>query len=160
MWCHHASRTTVVPPRCCHKYALVFLPGLITGRLFDIGYFKIPYFFASCLLILCTFLIAECKVYWQFFLAQGLGVGVSFASRVSYAYGRSLTLHLRIEQLACGVLFGPALGIVSHWFSKRRGLALGVNAIGSSVGGTVFPIAAQNLIPEIGYVWRSPSFLT
>lgn len=60
------------------KYALVFLPGLVTGRLFDIGYFKIPYFFGSCLLIVCTFLVAECKVYWQFFLAQGLGIGVSF----------------------------------------------------------------------------------
>ncbi|KAG6380143.1 major facilitator superfamily domain-containing protein [Boletus reticuloceps] len=111
------------------QYALVFLPGLVTGRLFDIGYFKMPYFFASCLLVACTFLVAECKVYWQFLLAQGLGIG-----------------------LASGILFGPALGIVSHWFSKRRGLALGVTAIGSSVGGTVFPIAAQKLIPEVGHV--------
>ncbi|KAH0826860.1 major facilitator superfamily domain-containing protein [Lanmaoa asiatica] len=105
------------------------------GRLFDIGYFKIPYFIASCLLIICTFLIAECTAYWQFFLAQGLGVG-----------------------LACGVLFGPALGIVSHWFSKRRGLALGFNAIGSSVGGTIFPVAAQNLIPEVGFKWTMRIF--
>ncbi|KAG9309194.1 major facilitator superfamily domain-containing protein [Chiua virens] len=117
------------------KYAFVFLPGLITGRLFDIGYFKIPYFFASCLLVACTFLVAECKEYWQFFLVQGVGTG-----------------------LACGVLFGPALGIVSHWFSKRRALALGVNAIGSSVGGTIFPIAAQNLIPEIGFKWTMRIF--
>ncbi|KAI9460695.1 MFS general substrate transporter [Boletus coccyginus] len=117
------------------QYALVFLPGLVTGRLFDIGYLKIPYFFASCLLIVCTFLIAECKVYWQFFLAQGLGIG-----------------------LASGILFGPALGVVSHWFSKRRGLALGITAIGSSIGGTVFPIAAQNLIPEVGFKWTMRIF--
>ncbi|KAF8128735.1 MFS general substrate transporter [Boletus edulis] len=90
----------VFPPR--YKYALVFLPGLVTGRLFDIGYFKIPYLFASCLLVACTFLVAECKVYWQFLLAQGLGIG-----------------------LASGILIGPALGIVSHWFSKRRGLGAG-----------------------------------
>jgi hypothetical protein len=75
----HAALATVVPPHWRHKYALVFLPGLVTGRLFDIGYFKIPYFFASCLLIVCTFLVAECKVYWQFFLVQGLGIGVSFS---------------------------------------------------------------------------------
>lgn len=56
------------------------------------------------------------------------------------------------------MLFGPTLGIVSHWFSKRRGLALGVNAIGSSIGGTVFPIAAQNLIPEVGYAQHSLFF--
>ncbi|KIJ59717.1 hypothetical protein HYDPIDRAFT_177749 [Hydnomerulius pinastri MD-312] len=112
------------------QYALVFLPGLVTGRLFDIGYFKLPYFAASCLLITCNFLIAECTEYWQFFLAQGLGVGI-----------------------CSGVIFGPALGIVSHWFSKRRGLALGVTAIGSSMGGTVFPVAAQNLIPLVGFKW-------
>ncbi|KAF8452485.1 MFS general substrate transporter [Boletus edulis BED1] len=117
------------------QYALVFLPGLVTGRLFDIGYFKIPYLFASCLLVACTFLVAECKVYWQFLLAQGIGIG-----------------------LASGILFGPALGIVSHWFSKRRGLALGVTAIGSSVGGTVFPIAAQKLIPEVGFKWTMRIF--
>lgn len=29
---------------------------------------------------------------------------------------------------------------------------MGISAIGSSVGGTVFPVAAQNLIPEVGYV--------
>ncbi|KAF8556571.1 MFS general substrate transporter [Imleria badia] len=96
---------------------------------------QMPYFIGSCLLILCTFLIAECKVYWQFFLVQGVGIG-----------------------LACGMLFGPTLGIVSHWFSKRRGLALGVNAIGSSIGGTVFPIAAQNLIPEVGFKWTMRIF--
>ncbi|KAN0094728.1 Major facilitator superfamily domain containing protein [Tylopilus felleus] len=117
------------------QYALVFLPGLVTGRLFDIGYFKIPYLLASCLLIACTFLVAECKVYWQFLLVQGIGIG-----------------------LACGILFGPALGIVSHWFSKRRGLALGMCAIGSSVGGTIFPIAAQNLIPEVGFKWTMRVF--
>jgi len=117
------------------QYALVFFPGLVTGRLFDIGYFKIPYFFGSCLLIVCTFLIAECEVYWQFFLVQGLGIG-----------------------LGCGITFGPALAIVSHWFSKRRGLALGFTAVGSSVGGTVFPIVAQNLIPQVGFKWTMRVF--
>ncbi|KAG8218036.1 major facilitator superfamily domain-containing protein, partial [Butyriboletus roseoflavus] len=129
----------------------------ITGRLFDIGYFKIPYFLASCLLIVCTFLIAECNVYWQFFLAQGLGVGVSFSPFVCVCL-LTRAPFFSIEQLACGILFGPALGIVSHWFSKRRGLALGINAIGSSVGGTVFPIAAQILIPEVGFKWTMRIF--
>ncbi|KAF9220115.1 MFS general substrate transporter [Gyrodon lividus] len=117
------------------QYALVFLPGLVMGRLFDLGYFKIPYFVASCVLVACNFLIAECTEYWQFFLAQGLGVGI-----------------------CSGILFGPALGIVSHWFSKRRGLALGITAIGSSVGGTVFPVAAQNLIPQVGFKWTMRIF--
>jgi len=55
----------------------MFIPGLFIGRLFDLGYLKLPYFIASCLLLTCVFLTAECTKYWQFFLAQGLGGGVS-----------------------------------------------------------------------------------
>ncbi|KAF7983121.1 hypothetical protein HWV62_24079 [Athelia sp. TMB] len=40
------------------------------------------------------------------------------------------------------------MAIISHWFKKRRGLALGLTAAGSSIGGTVFPIAAKRLITE------------
>ena len=54
----------------------MFLPSLVTGRLLDVGYFKLPYFIASCLLLTCIFLTAECTKYWQFFLVQGLGGGV------------------------------------------------------------------------------------
>jgi nitrate/nitrite transporter NarK len=100
------------------------------GRLFDLGYFKIPCFAASCVFVACTFLIAECTQYWQFFLAQGLGMGGSG-----------------------GIIITPALVVVSHWFSpKRRGFALGITAVGSSVGSTMFPAVAQKLIPLIGFV--------
>ncbi|KAI6040589.1 MFS general substrate transporter [Pisolithus marmoratus] len=78
-------------------------------------------------LLLCTFLTAECAQYWQFFLAQGLFSG-----------------------LFSGIIYGQAISVVSHWFTKKRGTALGVVSIGSSLGGTLFPIAAQNLIPHVG----------
>jgi len=58
------------------QYALVFFPGLLTGRLFDIGIFKIPYFIASVVLVAAVFLVAECKEYWQFLLCQGFAIGV------------------------------------------------------------------------------------
>lgn len=112
------------------QYALVCLPSLATGRLFDLGYFKVPFFAASCVLVTCTFLTAECTQFWQLFLTQGIGLGVG-----------------------CGFVFSPAIVIVSHWFSKRRGLALSITAIGSALGSIVFPVAAQNLIPLIGFRW-------
>jgi len=43
--------------------------------------------------------------------------------------------------------------VVGHWFNKRRGVALGVTATGSSLGGTIFPIAARNLIGIVGFPW-------
>jgi MFS transporter, MCT family, solute carrier family 16 (monocarboxylic acid transporters), member 10 len=59
------------------QYASVFLPALVTGRLLDIGYLHTPMIIASIILVVCTFLIAECHTYWQFLLCQGFGVGVS-----------------------------------------------------------------------------------
>ncbi|KAG2068851.1 MFS general substrate transporter [Suillus decipiens] len=112
------------------QYALVYFPALVTGRLFDLGYFKLPCFAASCAHVVCTFLIAECTQYWQFFLIQGLSIGV-----------------------CCGIIVGPALVVVSHWFYKKRGLALSLTAIGASCGSTVFPLVAQSLIPLIGFKW-------
>ncbi|CAE6500879.1 unnamed protein product [Rhizoctonia solani] len=112
------------------QYALVFFPGLVVGRLFDLGYFRIPQITASVVLVVGTFLTAECKEYWQFLICQGVSVG--FAS---------------------GFLFGPAVAVVSHWFQKRRGLAFGVIASGASIGGTVIPITVRKLIPLIGFQW-------
>ncbi|KAI6156993.1 MFS general substrate transporter [Pisolithus tinctorius] len=108
----------------------IFLPALVTGRLFDLGYFKIPYLIASCGLIVCTFLTAECTQYWQFFLVQGLLTG-----------------------LFSGIILPQALSVVSHWFCKKKGMALGIVSIGTSLGGTMFPIAGQNLIPVVGFKW-------
>ncbi|KAJ7444468.1 hypothetical protein FB451DRAFT_1355250 [Mycena latifolia] len=79
------------------QYSLVFINGLITGRLFDLGYFKIPFFAPSCLLVMCTFLVAQCTRYWEI-----------------------------VHQLACGMIFGPTVGVMGHWFNRKRGLALGL----------------------------------
>jgi len=46
----------------------------------------------------------------------------------------------------------PTTAVIAHWFKKRRGLAMGMMAVGSSLGGTLIPIMARNLIPIIGYV--------
>ena len=73
----HQRFTTVITSL---QYALVFIPGLVTGRMFDLGYFKLPFFIASCVLVTSTFLVAQCTKYWQFLLCQGFAVGVSEGS--------------------------------------------------------------------------------
>ncbi|KAI5987323.1 MFS general substrate transporter [Pisolithus marmoratus] len=116
-------------------HTFIYLPGLVTGRLFDLGYFKIPYFVASCRLIVCTFLTAECKHYWQFLLVQGLFTG-----------------------LFSGIIYALAISVVSHWFSKKKGMVLDIVSIGTSLGGTLFPIAGQKLIPLVGFQWTVRTF--
>ncbi|PFH46091.1 hypothetical protein AMATHDRAFT_102787, partial [Amanita thiersii Skay4041] len=99
-------------------YALIFLPALLVGRLFDLGYFRIVFVSSSALLIAATFLVAECKEYWQFLLCQGLAVGIG-----------------------CGGIWGPTTAVIAHWFKRRRGLAMGCVSAGSSFGGALLPVA-------------------
>ncbi|KAF9783217.1 MFS general substrate transporter [Thelephora terrestris] len=112
------------------QYALVFFPGLIAGRLFDLGYFKRTMFISSVILAVATVLTAECQEFWQLLLCQGLLTG-----------------------FCCGMIFSPIPAVASQWFKTRRALAFGVMSTGSSLGGTIIPIAASNLIELIGFKW-------
>ncbi|TEB39436.1 MFS general substrate transporter [Coprinellus micaceus] len=112
------------------QYSLVFLPSIFVGRLFDLGYFHSILVASSALLVAATFLIPHCTQYWQFILCQGFAVG-----------------------LPCGCIFAPTASAVAHWFKKRRGLAMGFVAVGSSLGGTLLPIAAKQLLPQVGFKW-------
>lgn len=68
--------------------------------------------------------------YYQFVLAQGI-----------------------CSPLGAGALFYPSMTSVNTWFFKRRALALGIVASGSSLGGVILPIMVQRLIPQVGYPW-------
>ena len=65
------------------QYSLIFLPGLVVGRLFDLGYFQSIFLGSSVLLVVATFLIAQCTQYWQFLLCQGFATGVRFLPTAS-----------------------------------------------------------------------------
>ncbi|KAL9026429.1 MAG: hypothetical protein Q9180_007483, partial [Flavoplaca navasiana] len=47
------------------------------------------------------------------------------------------------------------------WFFKRRALALGIMAAGSSLGGVILPIMVDRIIDQAGFPWamRSAAFL-
>ncbi|KAG8895547.1 hypothetical protein FRB99_000488 [Tulasnella sp. 403] len=106
------------------------MPGLISGRLFDIGYLHTPLLVASIVLVLCTILTAECTTYVHFLVTQGIITG-----------------------LASAFVFGPAMPIISHWFKKRRSSGIGVAIAGASFGGTILPIIVRQLIPVVGRKW-------
>ena len=42
--------------------------------------------------------------------------------------------------------------LVNRWFDDRRGLALGISAVGSNVGGIILPILVSTWLLEVG--WR------
>ncbi|HIF92242.1 MAG: MFS transporter [Myxococcales bacterium] len=81
------------------------------------------------------------------------GVGLILLSRATELWQAAV--------LFCGVvglgasLFGflPAMALVSHWFVRQRGLAIGISAAGLTIAAGLAPAGAEFLIGQYG--WRS-----
>ncbi|PWN41356.1 MFS general substrate transporter [Ceraceosorus guamensis] len=109
-----------------------FASGTVTGILIDrldarlIVASGCLVFVTSCMLISISL-----PHYWAVFLSQGL-----------------------LQGIGIGILFAPALACTSHFFARRRGVALGIVASGSSLGGVVWPIVLDQLIHHgPGFEW-------
>ncbi|KAK7432451.1 hypothetical protein QQZ08_001016 [Neonectria magnoliae] len=117
---------------------LLFFIGTFTGRLTDAGFFRPLYITGILLVALGMFSTSFCSTYWQFFIAQGVCVG-----------------------LGNGLLFCPCMAVTSTYFAKKRSLAFGLAAAGSTSGGLIFPSMVRQLLPQVGFAWtiRSIAFI-
>lgn len=70
--------------------------------------------------------------YWHFLIVFGLLAGA----------GTSL-------------IFTPAVSAIGHFFLLKRGNATGIGAMGGSIGGVVFPLMLQSLLPRLGFAWST-----
>ena len=111
---------------------LLLIIGVITGPLYDAGYFRPLVFTGSFLVVFGMMMTSLCTEYWQVILAQGICVG--FGS---------------------GCLFIPSVAIVSTYFSTRKSLATGIAASGSSLAGIIYSIVFHRLEPMIGFSWAT-----
>lgn len=118
---------------------LLFFIGTFSGRATDAGYFRFTLTVGATLEVFSIFMTSLCTEYWQLFLAQGLGQGIG-----------------------CGLMFCPTLALISTYFVKNRGIAIGLVASGSATGGLVFPAVVMRMLPEVGYGWtmRTLGFIT
>ncbi|KAJ7277950.1 major facilitator superfamily domain-containing protein [Mycena rebaudengoi] len=104
---------------------LVVSSGLIAGRFYDQGHFHLLVYGGCFLSSFSLFMLSLCKPeqLYQIFLAQGLGLG-----------------------LGAGIVFVPSVAIVSHYFLKRRALAMSIVASGASLGAVVHTIMLNNTL--------------
>ncbi|KAL5601235.1 hypothetical protein BROUX41_006033 [Berkeleyomyces rouxiae] len=118
--------------------ALLLIIGSVVGPLYDAGHFRAMMLAGVFLILFGLFMVSLCSTYWQVMLAQGLCIG-----------------------LGCGLTFLPSTAILSQYFKKRLGLAIGISATGSPVAGIVLPIMFAQLEPRIGFAWatRAIAFL-
>ncbi|UUP19205.1 MFS transporter [Nitratireductor thuwali] len=105
------------------------LGNVVIGRYADRIGVALPVAIAGTMLGLGYILSSFSQTIWQFALAQGLLVGV----------GASAT-------------FGPLIADISHWFKKRRGIAVAAVASGNYVAGVVWPTVIKLLLAGTG--WR------
>jgi len=81
-----------------------------------------------------------------------LGLGYVLAGLAPSLFTYALAQGLLIGFLGSSAAFGPLLADISHWFERRRGLAVSIVACGNYLAGTIWPPIVQGLIDTIG--WR------
>lgn len=57
--------------------------------------------------------------------------------------------------LGGALLNSPAYGTIAHHFDKRRGFATGIASTAGGIGGIIFPIMMQRLLPQLGFAWST-----
>ena len=107
------------------------LGGILMGRLADRVGIMVPLVLSSLALGLGYVLAAWSPSLAQFALVQGLLIGM----------------------LGSSVTFAPLVADVSHWFTRRRGVAVSICASGNYLAGTVWPPILQHFTATRG--WRA-----
>ncbi|KAH6705156.1 MFS general substrate transporter [Leptodontidium sp. MPI-SDFR-AT-0119] len=113
-------------------FLLLLLGGLLTGPIFDAGHLRGLVIVGTVASVFGMMMTSICREYWQVVLAQGLVVG--FGS---------------------GCMLLPSVAVFPQYFTKRRALATGLAAAGSSLGGVVYPTVFHELQPKIGFGWTT-----
>jgi MFS family permease len=104
--------------------------GVLMGRLADRFGIAVPLAIGTVSLSLGYLAVGYASSLWQVALAHGLLIG-----------------------LGCSASFGPLMADISHWFVRRRGVAVALAAAGNYLAGTIWPPTVQHFIASDG--WRA-----
>lgn len=106
------------------------LGGVLMGRFSDkFGIFR-PVIFGTLMLAGGFVLASFSTSYWQFVVIQAVLIGF----------------------LGCSPTFGPLVADISHWFQRRRGIAIAIVASGNYLAGAIWAPLLEDMINSIG--WR------
>ena len=107
--------------------------GIFTGRLADRYGIVLPVAGGAVLLSIGYILTSQAGSLWQFAIVHGLLIGIGSSAS-----------------------FGPLLADISHWFTRRRGIAVAICASGNYLAGTIWPPLIQHFVATYG--WRGTYF--
>ncbi|KAF9975398.1 hypothetical protein BGZ73_000962 [Actinomortierella ambigua] len=110
--------------------AATYFAGFAAGYLADRLGYRLTTLLGTVIMTAALVLASFCHEVWQLYLTQGIMFGIG-ASLVYY----------------------PAIGAPSHWFSTKCGMATGIAVSGTGIGGLVGAPAAQALLNNVGSRW-------
>jgi len=84
--------------------------------------------------------------------AVALGGGYIVAGCAANLWQAALA-HGALIGTGCAVTFAPLIADISHWFRRRRGIAVTIAASGNYLAGTIWPPVTQHFIAADG--WRA-----
>ncbi len=85
--------------------------------------------------------------------ALSLGAGYVLAGFAGSIWQFALVHGFLIGMFGSSVMFGPLIADISHWFLRRRGIAVAICAAGNYLAGTLWPPVVQYFIQSSG--WRA-----
>lgn len=111
------------------QLALVFGLGVPVGRLVDVGYFRHMFHGGTGLMLIGMFASSWCAAFWSLWLTQGLLTGMGM-----------------------GMVFCSGVLALMSWFDERKmGVAMGLAAAGSCIGGIVYILLARHFLVAQGF---------
>ena len=104
--------------------------GVVMGRLADRFGITVPIIVSTLALGAGYVAVGHAASLWQVAIAHGLLIGAG-----------------------CSATFGPLMADISHWFTRRRGIAVAIAASGNYLAGTIWPPVVQHFVASDG--WRA-----
>jgi MFS family permease len=109
---------------------LLIVGGVLSGPLFDLGYFRAMLFTGAAIEIVSVFLMSLCDEYYQLLLTQGILMG-----------------------LGNGLLYVPGIALVGRSFKKHRSIAMAITTCGAPTGGVIYTLMFEQLIGHMSFGW-------
>lgn len=70
-------------------------------------------------------------------------------------YWHFLLAYSVLSGLGGSLINAPTLASIGHFFLRKRGNATGIAMTSGSLGGVVFPLMLEKLIPQLGFAWAT-----
>lgn len=107
-----------------------FSSSIFSGAFFDKNGARPPILIGSVLFVGGLVATGNAQTVYQFILAFGVVNGLGF-----------------------GMLMSPLMGVILHYFHKRRATVTSIATTGGSIGGIVFPMMLKSLYFKVGFSW-------